>query len=69
VLNQRGVLASIAASIAESANIDAIHSEDKDERYSVVTLIVAVRDRVHLAHILRRLRAIKPITKIMRSRL
>jgi len=69
VLNQRGVLTSIAASIAESANIDAIHSEDKDERYSVVTLIVAVRDRVHLAHILRRLRAIKPITKIMRSRL
>jgi len=66
-LNQRGVLATITAMIAESANINSIHSQDKDERYSLVTLILSVRDRVHLAHIMRRLRSIKTITKIMRA--
>ena len=69
VINQRGMLAVLSAAIADAgANIDSIRSEDKDDRYSVVTLILAVSDRTHLAQIMRRIRAMKPVTKITRTR-
>lgn len=69
VVNQRGVLADMALAIADAdANIDDIRVEDRDGRYYFVTFKLMVRDRHHLAEVLRSLRKIKWVTKIMRNK-
>lgn len=69
VHNKRGMLASLASAIAlAEANIDMVHSEDKDGRYSIVTVIVSVKDRIHLARVIRSIRANKAVDKIHRAR-
>ena len=69
VKNQRGVLAQVAAVIAElDANIDTVNIEERDGLNSAIDFIVEVRDRVHLASILRRLRALEPVIRINRMK-
>jgi len=69
VTNQRGALATIAAAIAEqSANIENVQMTDRDDRYVSMTFIITVRDRVHLARVLRAIRAIKHVTRVQRTR-
>jgi GTP diphosphokinase / guanosine-3',5'-bis(diphosphate) 3'-diphosphatase len=69
VHNKRGILASLANAIAlTEANIDMISSQDKDGRYSLITMIISVRDRIHLAAVMRQIRANKAVNKIIRSR-
>jgi len=68
-MNTRGVLASIAATISDlGANIEKITSEERDARHSMVSLVVSVQDRNHLARIMRRLRMAKNVAKITRPR-
>jgi guanosine-3',5'-bis(diphosphate) 3'-pyrophosphohydrolase len=65
--NQRGALAVIANAITRSnANVESINMEEKSANYSVIRLIISVRDRIHLARAIKRLRAIKTISKITR---
>ena len=67
VANQRGVLATVAATIAdEGANIENVGIEDRDGTYSTMTFTVTVRDRKHLAEIIRRIRANKQVLRILR---
>jgi len=69
VKNQRGVLAQVAAVIAElDANIDTVNIEERDGLNSAIDFIVEVRDRVHLATILRQLRALEPVIRINRMK-
>lgn len=69
VANQRGVLAQLATAIAKAdANIDNIRVEDRDGHYCVVHLTLSVRDRIHLARVMRRLRGIKSVTRLTRSK-
>lgn len=69
VHNKRGMLASLASAIAlAEANIDMVQSEDKDGRYSILTVIVSVKDRIHLARVIRSIRANKAVDKIHRAR-
>ena len=69
VLNQKGVLASVANAIALcQANIDAINMAEKDMEVSVLHLTVSVRDRIQLARIIRRLRINQSIAKITRMK-
>jgi len=69
VANQRGVLATIAATIADSeANIDTVQVEEKDGTHSAIHLTAAVRDRRHLARIMRRLRSVEQVVRITRSK-
>ena len=69
VKNQRGVLASVAAIIAEQeANIDTVNFDDRDGQYTAMDFTVEVRDRVHLARILRRLRALESVVRINRKK-
>jgi guanosine-3',5'-bis(diphosphate) 3'-pyrophosphohydrolase len=63
------VLAQVAAVIAElDANIDTVNIEERDGLNSAIDFIVEVRDRVHLAAILRRLRALEPVIRINRMK-
>lgn len=69
VSNQRGVLADIANAIAlAEANIDNIVVDPRDGRYSDVKLTLTVRDRTHLARIMRRIRSVQAVTRITRMR-
>jgi guanosine-3',5'-bis(diphosphate) 3'-pyrophosphohydrolase len=65
--NQRGALATIAATIAElEANIENVSIEERDGRYSTMLFTVSVKDRNHLANIMRRVRAIESVARISR---
>ncbi|WP_313286642.1 ACT domain-containing protein, partial [Stutzerimonas kunmingensis] len=47
-------------------NIEKIGMDERDGRISVVQLVVSVHDRVHLARVIKKLRAIKGVTRITR---
>jgi RelA/SpoT family (p)ppGpp synthetase len=67
--NQRGVLAMVAAVIAdEESNIENVSIEERDGRYSTMMFTLMVRDRVHLAHIIRRVRKLDSIVRIARAK-
>ncbi len=69
VANQRGVLAKIATAIAAAeGNIENIRVDPQDGAFNTIDLIISVRDRVHLAKIMRKLRALKEISRIARQR-
>ena len=68
VINERGILAKITSVMADSgANIDNISVDEGDgSTFSNLRLIVQVRNRIHLAELIRNLRKISKINKINR---
>jgi GTP pyrophosphokinase len=67
VVNQRGVLAKLTATIAdEEANITNVEIDPRDGSYNTIVFMVQVRGRLHLANIMRRLRAMPEVNRIMR---
>lgn len=69
LLNQRGALATVASTISEAdSNIENVHVVDQDERVCVDLIILTVKDRVHLAHIMRRLKELSIVLKITRTK-
>ncbi len=69
IANQRGVLASIAATISEmESNIENISMEEHDGLTTSMTITLTVRHRRHLARIIRRLRTHKFITRLLRRK-
>lgn len=67
--NRRGVLATIAASISdEDANIQNVSIEERDGMTSCMHFVIEVRDRHHLACIMKRLRKNNAVTRISRER-
>jgi guanosine-3',5'-bis(diphosphate) 3'-pyrophosphohydrolase len=68
VANERGVLASLATAFAESdSNIADIHIDPKDGRHNYLIFTVSVKNRTHLAKVMRRLRAIKSVLRLSRT--
>ncbi len=69
LLNQRGTLATIASTISSlDANIESVTIADQDDKVSVDLITLAVRDRVHLANIIRKLKKLFIVLKITRIR-
>jgi GTP pyrophosphokinase len=68
VANERGMLAKIAAGISDvGSNIDNVSVEEPDgSQYSNVNFTVQVRNRVHLADLMRNLRKIPDVVRINR---
>jgi len=67
ILNQRGSLATIASTISElNSNIENVTVVDQDDRISVDLITLTVKDRVHLAKIMRRLKELSIVLKITR---
>lgn len=65
--NQRGIIATLATNITGAeANIEKISTVERDARFSIVNLSLNVKNRVHLARIMKRVRLIKPVTKVTR---
>jgi len=66
--NQRGVLATVAASIAEmDSNIEHVSISERDGLSSTLDFVICVRDRAHLAAIMRNLRALPKVMRISRA--
>jgi GTP diphosphokinase / guanosine-3',5'-bis(diphosphate) 3'-diphosphatase len=70
MLNDRGVLAKLASTIsrAEADIQNVVLREQEDGRYCLVNLTVCVRDRTHLAHVIRRIRMLKETLRIAREK-
>ena len=67
VENRRGMIAVIATRInSMGVNIEKISTDDKDYQFTYVDLEMLVQNRVHLAHIMKRLRAISSVRKVTR---
>ena len=65
--NQRGIIATLATTITGAeANIEKISTLERDARFSIVNLSLNVRNRVHLALVMKRVRLIKPVTRVTR---
>jgi len=68
-LNERGVLGRIAVAIAEAeSNILNVHVDDEDARLALIHFKVQVRDRTHLARVIRTLRRVRQVAKVVRPR-
>ncbi|MGZ5049977.1 MAG: RelA/SpoT family protein [Methylobacter sp.] len=67
VLNQRGSLATVASTISEqNSNIENVTVVDQDDRICVDLITLTVKDRVHLAKIMRRLKELSIVSKLTR---
>jgi guanosine-3',5'-bis(diphosphate) 3'-pyrophosphohydrolase len=67
LLNQRGTLAVIASTISNlDSNIEGVHIANQDDRVSVDMMTITVKDRIHLANIIRKLKKLSVVLKITR---
>jgi guanosine-3',5'-bis(diphosphate) 3'-pyrophosphohydrolase len=69
VENERGIIAVLANKITEAeANIEKVSIAEKDAGYNVVILTVSVRNRIHLANVMRRVRTLRQVIKTTRMK-
>ena len=69
VANEKGVLASLTTSIAEAdSNIIDIHIDPKDGCHNRISFILSVKNRKHLAKMMRKLRADKFVIRLYRRK-
>ena len=65
--NQRGIIATLATTITGAeANIEKISTLERDARFSIVNLSLNVKNRVHLARVMKRVRLIKAVARVTR---
>ncbi|MBK1735286.1 bifunctional GTP diphosphokinase/guanosine-3',5'-bis(diphosphate) 3'-diphosphatase [Halorhodospira abdelmalekii] len=69
VVNERGALALLAHAIAEQgSSIEHVSIEERDGMIATVRFLILVRDRRHLAAVMRHLRAMAPVQRIVRKK-
>ena len=67
VKNERGALAELALAVADAdSNITDIHVDDREGQNYKVTFKLLVKDRSHLARVIKNLRQVKQVLKITR---
>lgn len=70
VERQRGIIAQLANKVNSlDASLESIKVEERDVSASSIHIFLLVRDRVHLARIMKRIRVIKSVSKVSRVRL
>lgn len=69
LLNQLGTLAQVASTISRmGANIENVQITNQDSQFSTDVITLCVKDRVHLANVMRELRKLSVVTRISRVR-
>ncbi|MEO7404919.1 MAG: bifunctional (p)ppGpp synthetase/guanosine-3',5'-bis(diphosphate) 3'-pyrophosphohydrolase [Burkholderiales bacterium] len=67
--NQRGVLAKVAASIADAgSNIDNVSMDEERGMYTAMHFTIQVANRMHLAKVMRSVRRIQEVVRILRMK-
>jgi GTP diphosphokinase / guanosine-3',5'-bis(diphosphate) 3'-diphosphatase len=68
VVNRTGVLAAVAAAIASTeTNIDHVSIDEQDSGNALLTFELRVRDRRHLARLMRVIRRMADVTRVTRT--
>lgn len=69
VTDQKGVLATVASAISEmESNIENVTLDDKDAKFTDLNFIVTVKNRKHLANVIRQVRSLDQVKKIIRAK-
>ncbi|MCJ8301078.1 bifunctional GTP diphosphokinase/guanosine-3',5'-bis pyrophosphate 3'-pyrophosphohydrolase [Shewanella sp.] len=69
IVNHQGALAKITSIVAgEGANIHSLSTEERDGRVFLINLRISVRDRIHLANVMRRIRVLPEVLRTSRNR-
>jgi guanosine-3',5'-bis(diphosphate) 3'-pyrophosphohydrolase len=69
VLNKRGILAILANILTDhESNIQNVHIDERDNRHNTITFLLCIKNRAHLAKIIRSLKVIESVTKVMRTK-
>jgi guanosine-3',5'-bis(diphosphate) 3'-pyrophosphohydrolase len=70
IQNEKGILARVAAEIGESdANISYVGmDEDKEHTMTQLRFTIQIKDRVHLAQLIRNLRSVEGVNRVERER-
>ncbi|MGN0893966.1 MAG: bifunctional GTP diphosphokinase/guanosine-3',5'-bis pyrophosphate 3'-pyrophosphohydrolase [Succinivibrio sp.] len=67
--NRQGILSEISNAIdIAGSRIESINSDPKDEKTFLMNLVVTVRDRQHLASVIKRIKAVPSVITIFRRR-
>jgi RelA/SpoT family (p)ppGpp synthetase len=67
-VNKTGVLAEVAATIADSdSNIEQVAVLDRQDDCTILTFLLQVKDRTHLARIMRNVRKMKNVIRVARD--
>jgi GTP pyrophosphokinase/guanosine-3',5'-bis(diphosphate) 3'-pyrophosphohydrolase len=68
VESQRGIIAQLAMAVSSvGGNVNQLLSGEKDGQMNAVTIELTVTNRVHLARVMKKLRAIKQVTRVSRT--
>jgi len=68
VESQRGVIAQLAMAVsAAGANLLKVDSGEKDGQMNTVTMELTVLNRVHLARVMKKLKAVRQVTRVSRQ--
>lgn len=69
MVNRRGSLASLTLAISEAeSNIENIRAQESDRHHFHVDITISVRNRSHLARILRKIRKKKDVIRVLRHK-
>lgn len=69
IVNHQGALAKITSIIAaEGSNIHNLSTEERDGRVYLINLRISVKDRIHLASVMRRIRVLPEVLRTSRNR-
>ncbi|HEY0210557.1 bifunctional GTP diphosphokinase/guanosine-3',5'-bis pyrophosphate 3'-pyrophosphohydrolase [Acerihabitans sp.] len=69
MFNHQGALANLTAAINDAdSNIQSLNTEEKDGRVYSAFIRLTVRDRVHLANIMRKIRVMPDVIRVTRNR-
>ena len=69
IINHQGVLAKLTNLVASTgANIVELTTDEKESNLYVIDLGVTVKDRIHVANIMRRIRVMPDVQKVYRKK-
>ncbi|GLP95377.1 bifunctional GTP diphosphokinase/guanosine-3',5'-bis pyrophosphate 3'-pyrophosphohydrolase [Paraferrimonas sedimenticola] len=69
IVNHTGALAKITKIIAEGeANIHNLNTEEKDSRVYLISVLITVKNRIHLANVMRKIRVQPEVLRISRNK-
>lgn len=67
MINHQGILAAVTTVISKAgANISSMNTEEKEGQIYSVDTMISVKDRIHLANVLRRVRVLTDVIKVSR---
>jgi len=69
IVNKQGMLAKLTTVIAsQDSNIQDLATDDRDTGEYVIKITLSVRDRIHLANVMRKLRVLPDVLKVYRRK-